>query len=316
MKSIVAALLVALLPVLALAADPAVAADAPDWAYPATPKPEPQDNVVLKRMPGSTKEYTQAQINDPFHAPDWYPDEHPAMPDIVAHGAKPAVQACARCHLPSGAGHPESSALAGLPVPYLIRQMANFKSGARKGGRAGNMITFAAAISDADVRAAGEYFASLKPGAWTRVIEADVVPKSFVGEGAMRFAVADGGSEPIGSRIIELPQDEMRAKSRDAHSGFIAYVPAGSVARGEALVTTGDSGKTIACAICHGPALTGFAELPGIAGRSPLYVFRQLNDMQTGQRAGGQTDLMKLVVANLTADDMLAIAAYLATREP
>src|SRR5206468_8018456 len=140
----------------------------------------------------------------------------------------------------------------------------------------------AQAISDADARAASEYFAALKPGVWTKVIETDTVPKSYVGQGAMRFAVAGGGTEPIGQRIIVLPQDEMRAHSRDPHSGFIDYVPVGSIAKGKALVTSGASGQTVPCAICHGATLKGLGEVPGIAGRPPIYVVRQLNDMQNG----------------------------------
>ncbi|HKA73606.1 MAG TPA: c-type cytochrome [Xanthobacteraceae bacterium] len=302
--------------ILALLAGPASAAEELDWAYPVTPKPEPLDNVVLKQMPGSTRQYTQAQIDDPFNAPDWYPDDHPPMPPIVAHGKKPAVQACARCHLPSGDGHPESSSVAGLPVAYTIRQMAAFRNGERKGIRTTNMAAFAKAMSDEDVRAAAEYFAALKPGVWTKVIETDTVPKTFLGAGAMRFVVPEGGSEPTGNRIIVVPQDAQRAHSRDARSGFIDYVPSGSIAKGEALVATGAGGKTIPCAICHGAALKGLGEVPAIAGRPPIYVVRQLHDMQTGNRSGSLVELMKAVVAKLTVEDMVAIAAYLGSREP
>ena len=55
--------------------------------------------------------------------------------------------------------------------------------------------------------------------------------KSFVGAGGMRFAAPDGGTEPIGDRIIVLPKDETEAKLRDPHSGFIDYVPTGSIAQ-------------------------------------------------------------------------------------
>ena len=309
MKNVIGALALALL------TGPVLAAEAPDWAYPITPKPEPKDNVVLKQMPGSSKQYTQAQIDDGFNPPDWFPDEHPLMPEIVAHGAKPVVRACALCHLPTGNGHPESSSVAGLPAAYLMRQMTEFKNGGRKDGRAPVMIEIAQAISDADARAASEYFASLKPGVWTKVIETDNVPKSYVGQGAMRFAVAGGGTEPLGQRIIVLPQDEMRAHSRDPHSGFIDYVPVGSIAKGEALVTTG-AGKTIPCGICHGPNLKGLGELPSIVGRPPTYIVRQLNDMQNGARSGAAMALMKAVVEKLTMDDMIAIAAHLGSREP
>jgi cytochrome c553 len=310
MRYVAAIAALALLPVLALAAEEL------DWAYPVTPKPEPLDNLVLKQVPDSTRAYTQAQIDDPFNPPDWFPDEHPPMPQIVAQGDKPAVRACAQCHLPSGDGHPESSSLAGLPVPYILRQMAAFKTGGRKGVRATTMITIAQAISDADALAAAEYFAALQPGVWTKVVETDSVPKSYVGAGGMRFAEPGGEMEPIGNRIIVLPQDETRAKSRDPRSGFIDYVPTGSIAKGEALVTTGDGGKTIPCAICHGQTLQGLGELPSIAGRPPTYVVRQLNDMKTGARSGISTALMKAVVDKLTVEDMVAIAAYLGSRDP
>jgi cytochrome c553 len=291
------------------------AAEELDWAYPVAPRPEPLDNLALKQLPGSTRAYTQAQIDDPFNPPDWFPDEHPPLPPIVAHGSKPAVRACAQCHLPTGDGHPESASLAGLPVPYLMRQMAAFKSGGRKGVRAATMITIAQAISDADALAASEYFASLRPHVFTQVIETDMVPKSHVGAGGMRFVVPGGDKEPIGNRIIVLPQDEALAKSRDPHSGFMDYVPSGSIARGEALVTTGGEGKTIPCAICHGPTLKGLGELPTIVGRPPTYVMRQLNDMKTGARSGDAMALMKAVVEKLSVDDMIAIAAYLGSRD-
>jgi cytochrome c553 len=294
----------------------ALAAEELDWAYPVTPKPEPLDNLVLKQVPDSTRAYTQAQIDDPFNPPDWFPDEHPPMPQIVAQGDRPAVRACAQCHLPSGDGHPESSSLAGLPVPYILRQMAAFKTGGRKGVRATTMIAIAQAISDADAVEAAEYFAALKPGVWTKVIETDSVPKSYVGAGGMRFAEPGGEMEPIGNRIIVLPQDEARARRRDPHSGFVDYVPTGSIAKGEALVTTGDGGKTIPCAICHGQTLQGLGELPSIVGRPPTYVVRQLNDMKTGARSGISTALMKAVVEKLTVEDMVAIAAYLGSRDP
>jgi cytochrome c553 len=292
------------------------AAEELDWAYPVTPRPEPLDNLALKQVPGSTRAYTQAQIDDPFNPPDWFPDEHPPQPSIVAQGNKPGVRACAQCHLPSGDGHPESASLAGLPVPYLLRQMAAFKTGGRKGVRATVMIAIAQAISEADAQAASEYFAALKPGVFTQVVETDTVPKSHVGAGGMRFVVPGGDKEPIGNRIIVLPQDETRAKSRDPHSGFVDYAPTGSIAKGEALVSTGDAGKTIPCAICHGPTLRGLGEVPSIAGRPPAYVVRQLNDMKTGARSGVSMALMQAVVDKLTVEDMVAIAAYLGSREP
>lgn len=299
----------ALFPVLA------AAADGLDWAYPATPRPEPPDTLVLKQVPGSERAYTQAQIDDAFNPPDWFPDEHPTMPPIVARGEKPAVRACALCHLPSGDGHPESSSLAGLPVPYLLRQLTAFKNGERKGVRATTMITIAQAISDADALAASEYFASLKPGVWTEVVETETVPKTYVGAGGMRFVAPGDEREPIGNRIIVLPQNPHLAELRDPHSGFIDYVPTGSIVKGAALMAGGE-GKTITCTICHGPNLKGLGEVPSIAGRPATYIFRQLNDMKIGNRKGPWVELMKQVVEKLDDNDMIALSAYLGSLDP
>jgi hypothetical protein len=42
-------------------------------------------------LPGSTKSYTQAQINDGFNPPDCYPQDH-SMPEIVAPGEFPSPE--------------------------------------------------------------------------------------------------------------------------------------------------------------------------------------------------------------------------------
>ncbi len=72
-----------------------------------------------------------------------------------------------------------------------------------------------------------------------------------------RILAPDGGTEPIGRRIVQIPEDPFRTNIRDPRSGFIAYAPPGSVRRGEGLVKTGDGGKTVPCGMCHGDALLG-----------------------------------------------------------
>ena len=120
----------------------------------------------------------------------------------------------------------------------------------------------------------------------------------------------------MGSRIIEVPEDEEVVVYRDPKSGFVAYVPKGSVAKGKELATTGGGGKTVQCGICHGQTLQGLGEVPAIAGRHPNYIVRQLWNMQSGDRVGTSAALMKQVVEKLTSDDMLAIAAYSASLTP
>jgi cytochrome c553 len=300
---------------LGLLAVPVQAAELPQWAYPvAPPNLPPPDTVVEKTLPGSTKKYTAAQINDRFGPPDWYPEDHPAMPDIVANGKKPNAFACDLCHLTNGAGHPESASVSGLSANYIIRQMADFKSGERKGMRAPVMKQIASALTDEETKAAADYFASMKYPRFYKVIESATAPKSYVGAGAMRFAAKEGGTEPIGNRIIEIPADEDRTEARDPRALHIAYVPPGSIKMGEALVTTGGGGKTVACAVCHGADLAGLGEVPSIVGRSPEYIYRQLNDIKIGARQGTWVPLMKGVVANLSDEDMVNISAYLVAK--
>lgn len=286
----------------------------PAWAFPMPEKtPVAQvDETPLKQVPGSGQTYDHPEI-DPLDPPDWFPSEHLPMPAIVRHGTANPVQACSYCHLASGMGHPQSANLAGLPVQYFLDQIADFKSGARK---APPMDGIAKGLSDEDAKAAAEWFASLKPTPWVKVVETDTVPKTLVINTRLRLPIPDGGTEPLGDRIIEVPEFPQRALSYDPHAGFIAYVPAGSIDKGEKFVKSGGAGKTLACFLCHGSGLHGSDTAPRIAGRSAIYIVRQLYNIQTGARNGAGVEPMKQVVANLTEQDMIAIAAYVSSREP
>jgi cytochrome c553 len=309
-----------LIPVLMLACLPvsAVAAERPDWAYPpaqAANVPAEPDTGKPLQAPGSARTYTRAQIDSQMDSPDWFPDEHPAMPAIVAHGNGTTVRACIGCHLPHGHGHPENSRLAGTTASYLARQLEDFKTGVRGGAGAGAMTRFSKNLTPEEIKASTEYFAGLKLIPWTRVVETDTVPKTYF-KGTRRLQYPSGGTEPIGNRIIEVPEDMERVELRDPHASFVSYVPIGSVKKGEALVATGGGGKTIPCAICHGPGLKGLGDVPSLAGRSPGNIARQIYYFQTGDRGGTSAALMKAVVDKLTADDVLAISAYVASLDP
>ena len=294
----------------------------PSWAYPVNPPPAPavtHDSTPLT-VPGGAVTFRRSQTTDRFFVPDWRPTDHPAMPPVVAHGRRPDVFACGYCHLPNGLGRPENASLAGLPAAYIVQQMADFKTGRRKSSEPSmvppaRMVSVARSVDDAEVHAAAEYFASLRPARWIKVIEARTVPATRVGSPSMLVPAPEGGREPIGGRIIELAADLPRTELRDPASGFVAYVPVGSVAHGRRLVTTG-GGKTQACAACHGPDYRGIGNVPGLAGRSPSYLMRQLFDFKSGARDGPLAGPMKQNVAKLSVEDMTAITAYLASHRP
>jgi cytochrome c553 len=296
----------------------AAAAGRPDWAFPpksAAVVPTPPDEGKPKQVAGSAKSCLQSQIDDPMNPPDWFPDEHPPLPQVVAHGGGKGVRACMGCHMPTGLGHPENSRLPGSTAAYLLRQLADFRSGARGVEGGGTMVTIAKGLTEDEMTSATSYFAGLKAVRWTRVVETDSVPRSYF-KGTARLPHPEGGTEPIGDRIVELPEDFARFEMRDPHSGFVSYVPTGTLAKGEALVATGGGGTTLPCAICHGPTLKGIGDVPGIAGRSPGNIARELYFIQTGIRGGASAALMKAVAEKLSAGDILAISAYVASREP
>lgn len=103
---------------------------------------------------------------------------------------------------------------------------------------------------------------------------------------------------------------------RDVHLGIAVALDdgLGSIKRGEILATTGGNGRTVQCGLCHGADLRGIGRVPGLVGRSPTYLVRQLYDFQAGVRNGPWAALMKQAVANLTEADMVALAAYAASR--
>jgi cytochrome c553 len=307
-----------------------VADPPPPWAYGftappgpgATPEPAaapaPLD-AMLMHLPGSSLAFTPAQIRDDFGPADWYPGDHPVMPSIVAHGRKPSIRACSRCHYANGKGRPENAPVSGLPYAYFVQTIADFKNGARKSAdprkaNTNEMIRIAKTMTDEEVKGAAEYFSAMKWTPWVKVVETETVPKTKTSVG-MFLPLEGGEKEPIGQRIIEVPENAEAAEAlRDPRSGFIAYVPVGSIKKGEELVMSGGAGKTTPCAVCHGGDLQGLGPVPGIAGRSPSYAVRQLYDMQTGSRSGLWSELMKPVVAKLSAGDLLAVGAYLASR--
>ena len=323
----VAVLLVAAV-VLGASTGPRAAASMPDWAY-AIPQPPPggapaaapAPDTTPRQLPGSTLTFTRQQISDGFGPADWFPGDHPRMPEIVAHGKRPDVRACGLCHYPNGKGRQENAGVSGLPVSYFIQTMNDFRDGLRKSAepRKANtnlMIQYAKTMTADEIKEAAQYFGAMPWTPWVRVVETSTVPK-MVSRGGIWIPVEGGEKEPIGTRIIETPENPEHTEIlRDPRSGFIAYAPVGSIKRGEALARTGGGGKTEACATCHGADLKGMGPVPGIAGRSPSYLVRQMYDMQAGARHGEWAELMKPVVAKLGEDDLVNIAAYVSSLMP
>jgi hypothetical protein len=77
------------------------AKDEPVWAWgfttspPSSPPPPappaaPLDKITKLNLPGSKFSFARAEISNPYGPADWFPEDHPTRPDIVAHGRETA----------------------------------------------------------------------------------------------------------------------------------------------------------------------------------------------------------------------------------
>lgn len=90
--------------------------------------------------------------------------------------------------------------------------------------------------------------------------------------------------------------------------------PAGDIAQGPpAMVPRGQALYARDCSGCHGEQGEGRAELfyPMLASQHYSYLLREIELIETGKR-GNSNPAMPPILANLSADDKRAIAAYLA----
>jgi cytochrome c553 len=288
----------------------------PDCAYAGAPVAA---DGVLHELPGAPEKFTRIKIYDDFGPADWYPSDHPPMPDIVAHGKRSeGIRACALCHYPNGQGKMENGGVAGLPAAYILQQLNAFKTGTRRSAdprkaNTNEMARIAQLLTDEEAKAAANYFASMKWRPWVKVVESATAPAVRSTVNGLFLAIPNAEPMPLGQRIIEVAEHPERTDvTRDPHSGFIAYVPVGAIAKGEALATQ-ENTKTKQCGTCHGPDLRGKGNIPGIAGRTASYLSRQLWDMKQGTR---NSPAMAQTVANLDAEDIVNVVAYVASQEP
>lgn len=295
---------------------PATAMPFPDCAYPGAPLP---NDGIKHELTGAVAKFTRREIYFDFGPADWYPNDHPTMPEIVAKGRQAAgIRACALCHYPNGQGKMENGGVAGLPVTYILEQLKAFKGGTRhsadpRKANTNEMVQIARLLTDNEAKAAANYFASMKWRPWVKVVEADTAPAVRSTVNGLFLPIAEAKPIPLGSRIIEVAEHPDRTDlTRDPHSGFIAYIPVGSMAKGEMLATSG-GGKTKACGLCHGQDLRGMGNVPGIAGRTTSYLMRQLWDIKQGTR---KSAVMAPIVTKLDVDDLRDVVAYVASRTP
>jgi len=281
-----------------------------DWLYPTRTSPAPPlaDPDALVSLPGAPVKMQAKQLRDLSAAVDWYPGRHGTPPAIVLKASAPDGYACGFCHNVGGEGRPENASLAGLPEAYIIAQAQAFRAGQRTSVRPGwrpteAMITAASHASDADIAAAAKWFSGQSFVSRVKVVETDTVPATAP-LGSILSAI-DGPRQPIAGRIIEIPDDPERFEQRDPDSHFTAFVPPGSIARGEAVA------DRLGCVECHSALMNRWGP-----GRSPSYIVRQLLAFKTGVRSDAGAQPMREVTAQLSEAEMVDVAAWFASLEP
>jgi cytochrome c553 len=306
----------------------------PPWAYglktplgsPPSEEPTPTptdklatDNGKVISLPGSPVSLTLTQMrNQP--TVDWYPEDHPQMPEVVAQGRKPDILPCTACHYTNGKGDPANATIEALPYDYFVQTLKDFRDGLRKSAdprkiNTPNMIKYAKAMTDDEIEASAKYYGAIPLISRIKVIESRTVPKTRLVAAGLYFPLPGKETEPLGNRLIEVPETPEAFIYKNPRADAVVYVPVGSTRKGERLVLDDSDGKTIPCAYCHGADLLGLGRIPGIAGRLPGYMVRQLFDMQNGARTGTWAEMMQPVVEKLTIDDMINITAYLSSRK-
>ncbi len=71
------------------------------------------------------------------------------------------------------------------------------------------------------------------------------------------------------------------------------------------------------CSSCHGSnGVSPYPTYPNLAGQKEGYIEYALHQYQMHQRLGDQADVMSSIAANLSADDIKAVAAYFASLTP
>ena len=300
------------------------------------PNEDPAEQTKPRQARGSRATYSLVDVRDGHDVIDWFPQDHPSpMPPIIKNGPSAGTgntaRGCGSCHLPNGKGRPENAPPAGLPVAYFMRQLQDFRNGLRRSADPRKPNTEHDDRSrEGDDRRRDEGVGRVLRGDQVDAVDPRRRKRHWCRRRASSAtcfcAATHERTEPIAGRIIEVPEDMEQAETlRNPRSGFVAYVPPGSIEKGRDLVTTGGmrvvgnrsfrARRRRACT-CHGLDLMGVADVPPIAGRSPSYIVRQMWDIQQGARNGAAVQLMKQAIANLNGEDLVAVASYVSSRVP
>ena len=233
------------------------------------PNEDPAEQTMPRHLEGSSATYSLVDVRDGGNVIDWFPGDHPPMPGIIARGPARDGQPDAWLRLVPPAereGAPGKRPAGRPPRLYVIRQIDDFRNGLRytadpRKPNTNTMIELAKAMTDEEVKDGGGVLRSDQVDA--------VDPRGRDEPGAedahrRQSLPRDRRGQDRADRRTDYRSAGGRGAGRvvrNPHSGFVAYVPVGSIEKGKDLVTTGGmkivdnkivQGKTTACGTCHG----------------------------------------------------------------
>ena len=90
------------------------------------PNEDATEQTRPRQAPGSSAPFSLVDIRDGGNVIDWFPQDHPSMPDIIRLGPSKMTtgrRGCGFCHLPNGLGRPENAPTSGLSPAYFVQQL-------------------------------------------------------------------------------------------------------------------------------------------------------------------------------------------------
>ena len=185
------------------------------------PNQDPAEQTKARQVDGSSATYSLVDIRDGQNVIDWFPGDHPPMPNVVAHGPAQlgkTTRGCGSCHLPNGKGRPENAPPVGTarrvfrpadrrlperPAPHGRSAQAEHQhddrpreGDDRRRDESRRRVLLGHAVDAVDPRRRDER--------WCRRRVSSAIcscPRSHA------------ATEPIDGRIIEMPEDEEQAET-------------------------------------------------------------------------------------------------------
>lgn len=128
---------------------------------------------------------------------------------------------------------------------------------------------------------------------------------------------AERSNGVMAGMVANLSDDDMK----NLAVYFAAQKPKSQAARDAALAKQGESiyrggiqAKGVAaCASCHAPNGTGMpAQFPRVAGQHAEYTATQLTAFRAGQRANDPAQMMRMIAAKMSDQEIKAVSEYIA----